>query len=430
MGLQPLHRNSQQRNNPRPSSRAQQPTAQPAAKELVTIRWRTRPDNKAEQDVYQTINDELSKKLEAQGIKLQYDPAPVQGYFDKLTTEYSAGNAPDIAWVGGANTADYAPKGVVLDLKPLADADKSFNVANFYDAPMKELEQGGKLWGLPRDISTLVMYYNKDMFKAKGLEDPADLAAKGQWNWDAFQKAAIALTDPAKKQYGFSMSNWWGLWGWFVNSGGGSLFNADRTACNLTDPGSIKGLQFMADLFLKDKVAPPPGVEGGVSETDFHAGNVGMFPNGRWMTPAMRQDKFDWGVVEMPQGPGGKKTWLFWGPYLISAKTKYPEQAWTVLKELTSPDVQARIAALGTNIPSNKAQAAVDAFLNSKPPADNTPFVKGADYANAEMALFTGNFGDIDEAYQPAIDKIFAGKSTPEQAAKQACDNANPMFKK
>jgi multiple sugar transport system substrate-binding protein len=410
---------------------AAQATTAPSATEPVTIRWRTRPDNKAEQDVYQQINDELNTKLAAQGIQLQYDPAPVAGYFDKLTTEYSAGNAPDIAWVGGANTADYTPKGVIMDLKPLADADKSFNVANFYDAPMKELEQGGKLWGLPRDISTLVMYYNKDMFKAKGLEDPADLAAKGQWNWDAFQKAAVALTDPAKKQYGFSMSNWWGLWGWFVNSGGGSLFNADRTACNLTDPGSIKGLQFMADLFLKDKVATPPGVEGGVAETDFHAGNVAMFPNGRWMTPSMRQDKFDWGVVEMPEGPAGKKTWLFWGPYLISAKTKYPEQAWTVLKELTSPEVQAKIAALGTNIPSNKDKAAVDAFLNSKPPADNMPFVKGADYANAEMALFTGSWGDINDGqYQPAIDKIFAGKATPEEAAKEACDNANPLFKK
>jgi multiple sugar transport system substrate-binding protein len=414
---------------------AQQPAAQattaPAAKETVTIRWRTRPDNKAEQDVYQQINDELNKKLAAQGIQLQYDPAPVSGYFDKLTTEFSAGNAPDIAWVGGANTADYTPKGVIMDLKPMADADKSFNVANFYDAPMKELEQGGKLWGLPRDISTLVMYYNKDMFKAKGLSDPAELAAKGQWNWDAFQKAAVALTDPAKKQYGFSMSNWWGLWGWFVNSGGGSLFNADRTACNLTDPGSIKGLQFMADLFLKDKVATPPGIEGGVAETDFHAGNVAMFPNGRWMTPAVRQDKFDWGVVEMPTSNDGKQaTWLFWGPYLISAKTKYPDQAWTVLKELTSPEVQAKIAALGTNIPSNKDKAAVDAFLNSKPPADNTPFVKGASYANAEMALFTGNWGDIGAAYQTEIDKIFAGKSTVQEAVKAACDNANPMFKK
>lgn len=401
--------------------------AQPAAKETVTIRWRTRPDNKAEQDVYQTISDEVSKKLEAQGIQLQYDPAPAQGYLDKLTTEYSTGSAPDIAWVDGANAADFASMGAVLDLKTLADADASFKLADYHDAPLKELEQGGKLWGLPRDISTLVMYYNKDIFRAKGLEDPADLAAKGQWNWDTFRKAAIALTDPSAKQYGFSMSNEWGPWGWFVMSGGGSLYNTDRTACNLTDPGSIKGLQFMTDLFLKDNVGPPPGAE---SETGFHAGNVAMFPNGRWMTSSMRQDKFDWGVVEMPEGPVGKKTWLFWGPYLISARTKYPQQAWTVLKELTSPEVQARLAALGDNIPSNKAKAAMDAFLNSRPPADNTPFVSGVDYAQPEMALFTANFGGVNAAYQTAIDRILAGRATPEEAASQACDTANPLFKR
>jgi multiple sugar transport system substrate-binding protein len=81
---------------------AQQPAAQRAAQQMVMIRWRTRPDSQAEQDAYQTINDELSKKLEAQGIQLQYDPAPAQGYLDKLTAEYSTGSAPDIAWVGGA----------------------------------------------------------------------------------------------------------------------------------------------------------------------------------------------------------------------------------------------------------------------------------------------------------------------------------------
>ncbi len=49
-----------------------------------------------------------------------------------------------------------------------------------------------------------------------------------------------------------------------------------------------------------------------------------MFPNSRAMTAAMRQDKFEWGVVEMPEGLFGKKTWLFWNPYLIGAKTPRP----------------------------------------------------------------------------------------------------------
>jgi multiple sugar transport system substrate-binding protein len=412
---------------PRVPAAQRQAAASPAAQDMVTIRWRTRPDSQAEQDIYQMISAELSKKLEAQGIQLQYDPAAAQGYLETLTAEYSTGSAPDIAWVGGANTADFTSKGVVLNLKPLADADASFKLADYYDAPMRELEQDGKLWGLPRDISTLVMYYNKDMFRAKGLEDPAALAAKGQWNWDAFRQAAITLTDPSAKQYGFSMSDEWGPWGWFVMAGGGSLYNAERTACNLTDPGSIKGLQFMADLFLKDRVGPPPGAD---SEAGFHAGSVAMFPNGRWMAPSMRQDKFDWGVVEMPEGPAGKKTWLFWGPYLVSATTKHPEQAWLVLKELTSPEVQARLAALGTQIPSHKDKAVLDAFLKSAPPADNTPFVTGVDYAQTEMALFTASFGAVNSSYQTAIDRILAGRATPEEAASQACDTANSLFKR
>lgn len=419
------------------SSCAPQPAApageeQKPAAEMVTIRWRTRPDNQAEQDVYQQISDDLSAQLESQGIKLQYDPAPVTGYMDKLTTEFSAGNAPDIVWIPGASTADYASKNLLLDLKPYADADQNFKITDYYDAPMAELQNAGHLWGLPRDISTMVMYYNKDLFKKYGVDDPADLAAKGEWNWENFRRVAMEITHTDEKIYGFSFSNWWGLWGWFVYSGGGSLFSADRTACAMTDPGSQLGVQFMADLFLTDKVAPAPGVEGGVGETEFLAGTIGMFPNGRWMTPGMRQNaKFDWGVVEMPEGPGGKKTWLFWGPYVISAKTQYPNQAWTVLKALTSPEVQAKVAALGTNIPSNKAQSAVDAFLNSKPPADNQPFVAGADYAVAEIPLFTGNWGDIvDAQYQPNIDKIFAAQMTVAEATQAMCDATNPLFKK
>lgn len=415
---------------------ATQPTSAPSTgaqpAEMVTIRWRTRPDNQAEQDVYQQISDDLSAQLASQGIKLQYDPAPVTGYLDKLTTEFSAGNAPDIVWIPGASVADYATKSALLDLKPLADKDTSFKISDYYDAPMKELQENGHLWGLPRDISTLVIYYNKDLFKAKGVDDPADLAKQGKWDWENFLRVAQELTDPASKVYGFSMTNWWGPWGYFIYAAGGSMFNADRTACGLDDPKSQEGLQFMADLFNKHKVATQPGIEGGVGETEFIAGQAGMLPNGRWMTPAMRENaKFDWGVVEMPKGPGGNTTWLFWGPYVISAKTKYPDQAWIVMKALTSPEVQGKIAALGTNIPSNKAQAAVDSFLSSKPPDDNQPFIAGAAYAQAEIPLFTANWDAVvNGVYQPAIDEIMSGKTSVEAATKQACEDANPLFNK
>ena len=68
---------------------------------------------------------------------------------------------------------------------------------------------------------------------------------------------------------------------------------------------------------------------------------------------------------------------------------------------------------MGTNIPSNKAQAAVDAFLNSKPPDDNQPFIAGAAYAQAEIPLFTANWDAVvNGIYQPAVDNIISGKMT------------------
>ena len=101
-----------------------------------------------------------------------------------------------------------------------------------------------------------------------------------------------------------------------------------------------------------------------------------------------------------------------------------------MLKELASSAVQARRAALGAGILLNKNKAGLDAFLNSRPPPDNTPFVRGVDYAGPEMAVFTANFGGVNAAYQTAIDRILADRATPEEAASQACDAANPLFKK
>ena len=121
-------------------------------------------------------------------------PAPVTGYLDKLTTEFSAGNAPDIVWIPGASTADYSSLGVIQDLMPFVNKDSSFKLTDYYDAPMKELQQNGKLWGLPRDISTLVLYYNKDLFQKYGVDDPAKLAAEGKWNCENFERVATELT--------------------------------------------------------------------------------------------------------------------------------------------------------------------------------------------------------------------------------------------
>lgn len=413
---------------------ASSPTAAPAASSggaasgnAITIRWRTRPSDAAEQAVYQALNDAANQQLASKNIKAVYDPGVNQDYEPKLKAELSAGTAPDIAWIPGASVADYVAAGQALDIKPFLDKDTSIKIGDFYPQPVAELTHDGKIYGLPRDVSTMVTYFNADLFKAAGIPNPKELSDQGKWNWDTLLESAKKLTDASKQQYGLGFGNWWGpAWGYFTNAAGGGMFNKERTACNLGSAESVAGAKYAQDLYT-EKLVPAGDADG---EALFNAGKVGMYFNGRWFTPGVRTNsKFAWDVAEMPEGKV-KSTWLFWGPYIINAKTANPDAAWEVMKAITAADAMGKVAEMGTNIPSRKDQTAVDAFLKSNPPANNQAFIKGTDYAVAEQALYTGNWGDFSGKVQSLWDQMIAGKITPEDFGKQACEQTTGAFSK
>ncbi len=393
----------------------------------VTIRWRTRPSDAAEQAVYQSLSDEVQKSLPE--VDLKYDPSPNQGYEDKLKTEFASGTAPDITWVPGASSADYASRGLLLDIKPLVDKDSSFKLADFYDGPIHELQHDGHLWGIPRDVSTMVIYYNADLFKAKNLPTPSELMKQGKWNLDSLRSTAKALT--GGDTYGLGLADWWGPWSYFVYASGGNLFNADKTATGLDSADSTAGLQYLSDLINVDKSVPLPTAANVDAEALFNAGKIGMMINGRWYTPGVRAAaKFTWDVEELPKGKANA-TWLFWGPYVVNAKTANPDAAWKVLKALTAADAMGKVATMGTNIPARKDQAAVDAFLKATPPTNNQAFINGTKYATSEIPLWTANWGEyMDKNVRPTVDKVINGKMTGADAGKAIKAATDPLFKK
>jgi multiple sugar transport system substrate-binding protein len=397
----------------------------PAAADAVTIRWRTRPGDAAEQKVYEELNTLVNEQLADQGITATYDPSPNQGYFEKLKTELAAGNAPDIFWIGGVELADFVNTGQILDLKPLIDADTEFDINAFYPNVIEQLTRDGAIYGLPRDISTMVTYYNADLFEAAGLPTPQELAAEGNWTWDTLLESAQALTDASNQQYGLGFGNWWGpSWGYFINSAGGSPFNADRTGCALNSPEAIEGAAFVQNLYNESLV--PTGDQDG--EALFNAGNVGMYFNGRWFAPGVRTNaQFNWDVAPMPRG-ATESTWLFWGPYLVNAKTVNPDAAWEVLKVLTSAEATGKVAALGTNVPPRQDPAAVDAFLGATPPANNQAYLDGIPYAALEAPVWEGNWADFSGTVQSLWDQMIAGQITPEEFGTQACEQTASTF--
>jgi multiple sugar transport system substrate-binding protein len=399
----------------------------------VEIRWRTRPDNDAEAAVYASISDQIDEANE--GFSLSYEPGTNEGspYQDQLVTEIANGTAPDVFWIPGTDIARFQSEGLILDLGPLASAD-GFDTGAFYPEPMYHLTfdpeagaPGDKLWGLPRDVSTFALYLNNDLIAEAGADDPRALAAAGEWDWEAFQGVAEAVTELGGANKGFAMNGWWANYGAFMNAAGGGFFNEDRTACALDTPESIAGITQVSAIYDAG-LAVPFGEDG---EAPWKAGTVGMFINGRWATPGARADaNFNWDVVELPTGPGGTQgNWLFWGAYVVNANTEHPDEAWALVQALTDASTQGEISALGANIPSRTSDEAIEAFLGYTPPENNAAFINALqDSPTAEGPLWAGDWPAFDTAMNDAVTAVINGTRTIEDYESKICSETASAF--
>ncbi len=397
------------------------------AQEEVSLVWRTRPDNQAEIDVYTAASESIDAGWE--GVSLTYSAGGQEGagYQDVLIAEIEAGTAPDVFWIPGTDVARFAELGLILNLNDLASADAEFSKDDFYPGPMgfltTPLEEGQEvLWGLPRDVSAFAIYYNADLFDEAGLDYPA-----AGWTWDEFFAAAEGITALGEEIKGFGMNAWWANWGYWVNAAGSSFFTEDYKGCGLNNEATVVGLEAASSLF-ENGWAVPWGED---TEPPFLAGNVGMFMNGRWATPGtIANAGFNWNVAPLPEGPGGPTNWLFWGAYVVNAKTAHPEEAWDLVTRLTSAEIQGQIASLGANIPSRATEEAIALFLGTLPDSgvDNQAFVDGAAVGMTEAPLFFGDWPAIDAEYGSQVNLVLNGELSAQEFADTICDRVAPLF--
>src|ERR687887_437397 len=143
-------------------------------------------------------------------------------------------------------------------------ADKKW-LASFYPALMANGTYKGKVYGIPFQRSTIVMYWNKDAFKEAGL-DPEKAPA----TWDEMTKMASKLV---KKDAGGNVARWgvmvpstgYAYWMFqaFARENGQDLMNRDGNQTNFANPDVIAALQYWRDLGAKYKVMPEGTVEWG-----------------------------------------------------------------------------------------------------------------------------------------------------------------------
>src|SRR3954469_22876912 len=286
-------------------------------------------------------------------ITVDVDVSDWEAYWTKLQTGLAGGAAPDVFAMDGPLFPDYHARDVLLDLKPYVDKD-AYDLTQLADQGVKDFttSDGGQ-YGLPRDLNTIALYYNKKMFDAAGIAYPDDT-----WDWAKLVATAKQLTktDGNKTtQWGFytettDMENYWSELVW---QNGGDIMAPDNKTTGLDTDQGAGGIQFLQDLIWKDKVMPDPAVSAETGDA-FEQGQAAMAANGSWQVATFDAAGFAYGVAPLPSGPAGRFTSVNPTGAVVYKDSKAPDAAWEFAKYLASPPAQQQLMTLKASIPVNK----------------------------------------------------------------------------
>jgi len=382
-------------------------TPTPAPVTLTYFTFSAAPDHLTDLDEMIQIFEEKHPN-----IKIEVETAPFAEYFTKLSTLIAGGMAPDIFELNYENFVSYAAKGVLLDLGPLAKADPEFDPGIFYPRAYDAFNFEGMQLGLPETFSTVVLFYNKDLFDKAGVAYPAE-----DWTWSDAVAAAEKLTDAEAGVWGlYSPIQFWEFYKKAAQNRC-SFFKDKEVAIN--SPECIEALQTMIDFVTKYHVMPTDAEMGGLSSGDlFTAGKLAMEVTGIWMFAAYKDAPFEWDIQVEP-GMKEKATHFFANAVSVFAATKHPQEAWEWVKFFTSsPEMASIRVKTGWELPALDNPAYFEDYLKQHPPANRAAVFRSLEYAVVPPVI--ERQAEMQDAVNKLLDQVKLGQLTPKEALDQA----------
>jgi multiple sugar transport system substrate-binding protein len=229
------------------------------------------------------------------GYQIEQRLVPYTQINPELVRAIATGSPPDLVVINDPDLASYASQGQFTDLTDRVAGSKVIDESKYYKGPQTSDHWKGRRYSVAREVNTLGLYYNIDMFKAKGL-DPN----KPPTTWKEMVEAAEKLTDPGKHVFGLGFcaaQSEQSTFQWlpFLWQAGGSIDKLDQ-------PEAAAALELWADLVRRQitsrDVINQPQAE--VTNTFFAQGSA-MAVGGPWELPRFRTEaKFEWGVALLP----------------------------------------------------------------------------------------------------------------------------------
>lgn len=294
-------------------------------------------------------------------IKVDFLHIP-QNYFQKLHLLFASNTSPDVVFINNQYLPIYANAGVLEDLEPYK---KDLDLDKFYPKSVQTLSWHDKTYAVPRDVSNLVFYYNKNLFDKNNLAYP-----NKNWTYDEFIRVAKKLTN-SPQVFGVSFEEEPLFYMPYLMSFG------VLDVPNFEDENVQNSLKKYADLRYKYKVSPlKENVASATMAQMFLQGRLGLYLSGRWIVPKLREEaKFDWDVVEFPVCDNKSIVPMDASGWAVSKSSKHKVEAIKLIKFLSSKESLEKLTKSGLIVPARIEVANSEIFLDNQKPRNAKIFL-------------------------------------------------------
>ena len=299
-------------------------------------------------------------------------------------------------------------------------------LSGFYPALMANGNVDNKTWGIPFQRSTIVMYYNKDMFREAGL-DP-EMPPK---TWEEMVSAGKPLAKDGK--WGLMVpSTGYPYWMFqsFAIQNGKQLMNAEGTKTYFDDPAVIEALEYWRGLATDEKIMPEGTIEWGTLRQAFVQGQTGMMWHSTGNLSAVKKEaKFDFGVAMLPahkkpgSPTGGGNFYMFKG-----SSAEQQEASLELIKYMTAPERAAEWSIATGYVGVTPAAYETDALKSYASEFPQAAVARDQlDVAIPEFSTY--ETARVRESLNNAIQAALTGEKSPKQALTDAQEDANRLLK-
>lgn len=346
--------------------------------------------NLLEKQLLQRVIDEF--EVQNPQIKVRYDAIADQ-YMDVLKTRLIGETAADVFYLDALEAPGLISPGVLEPLNKYISQD--FDLADFEPKLLNAFQRDGIIYGLPKDFSTLVLFYDKKAFADAGLSHPPR-------TWDQLREYARKLTidnnDEGIERYGLGIIPELARQAFVVEAFGGKLVDAEGKA-TFASAESLKGLQLLVDQYLNDKSAAQPSDVGTTSGSEiFGQGKAAMVIEGPWLISYLKDTfpNLEYATAEVPTINDKDGTMAYTVAYVMNKKSNHKFAAWKLIAYLTGKQGMKSWTSGGFALPTRKSITAQLGYENTPL---YSPFIAGAGYATIWQAgeylpLILNNFNN------------------------------------